>query len=952
MVRDLTTSTIAQAQTSGSEPLIIVEIDWEGSANKVQYADKDIFEGGITAEGKISKMGAIRSAIGPRQLGSTTATRITLLDDDESIKTILKSHRAEDKTVRIFQYFGGLTSSDLTVLVKGKVGSPVFYNEQEREFSFTVIGAINSKPVGDTLENPQVNNPESTKGKSWPVCFGHVKDVPALLYKKYPKASIREKLGLFAGNVKVEVLDTDKTAQEVYPAGAETWIIGGEIVSGGFGPLTGENRFLFIGIPSRNINRYSFSTGPRPAGDEDRFNPHVLYMSFFSDIVNGNINVTDHWVTVGGVKNYCIGQEGTKLFFQNPFSILVPGNFTCTVRKYEPEEKTQFDGNGNQIGTYINGHILEPGTTMELYNNDLSSHDYIVNQLQTTEIKEIKAFRRVGTFREPQLVCIPEDYYETEFTTIEEGKTATIVKFKIPLSQRDEGWVNENIYVTMQSSVGRNTADQIKYILENFTDLEIDVESFDSVRNSVTNFPSDFAILNGEDALQICNDIAWQSRCALYTVGNKAFIKFLASNPVGTEIQNVSITADITDEDNSFVLSSTAIEQLVTVLILTWRSSYAEEAIEARFSVNTVSFGERKDFREIFIYQNETYVQKTGDFWIQRLGRLWRIISGKVFLDALPVELLDYVEVNYPDLVTPASVVGQVITTEHDTNSNVIGLDVWLPVEVGTEVVSGSAYQSGFGSFPSDPLANIEDCTVEKYFIGRKPEFLIGKRDAVRTAAPGVIDSVISSIAGGAGGGGTSASYMVRVHPNGITSLPTELVMVTDITPDSTLEAGDSTIVFQTESGQYFIESPAAASTEDLVDAAITQEMYPFKAYEHVDIPGTTIGLSAVQHWTWMMQGEILFKEAAGFAQDFVQRYMVRVYLDGPVQWLTGSGRGRTRFVDVRAKQFPQDVTEELPSNTVVWVMAIKLNDADYGQDSEFVFDGWTFNIMSPTFLV
>ncbi len=945
MVRTLTSETTIQSQTSGSEPLTIVEIDWESSVNKIKYADKDISEGGIISQGRILTMGSIRSAIGPRQLGSSTAVRVTLLDDDLAIRELLKTNRIEDKTIVVFQYFAGLAASDLVTLIRGKVGSPVFYDEQEREFSFTIVGAINSKPVGDSLQDPQVDNPESTKGKPWPVAFGHVKDVPALLYKRFPKSSLREKLGLFAGNVEVEVIDTDKIAQDIYPAGAFSWIVGGEILTGGFGALTGENTMVFIGTPSRNLNRYTFSTGPRPSGDLDFFNPHVLYMSAFSDAVNGNINVTEQWVTVGGVRNYCIGQEGTKLFFQNPFSLLVPGDFTATVRKFEPETKTEFDGAGNQIGTYINGHIHEPGTIMELYNNDISSHDYIVNQLPTTEIKEIKAFRRVDTFREPQLVCIPDDYYEQTFTAIEEGKTATVVSFKIPLSQRDEGWSDENIYVTMQSSVGRNTADQIKFILENYTDLTVDTASFTAVRDRVANFPSDFAVLNGGDAIQIANEMAWQSRCALYTVGSRAFIKFLADDPLGTDVQNVSINAGITDEESSFVLTSSGVDTLVTVLNLMWKASYAEEELEARFAVNEDVFGERREAREIFIYQNEDYVEKTGNFWIQRLGRLWRIIAGSVFLDALPVELLDYISVNYPDLVTPSPVIGQVMVTDHNTGASTIGFEIWLPIEVGTNVISGFAYQSNTAPSPPDPLANIPDCTVDDFFIGRKPEFLTGKQNAVRTASPGIVDSV----AGGAG------SYMVTVRPNGVASLPTQLVQVTDISDGSALSEGDSVMVFQSESGQYYTQSSAAATAPQLDTLIPEQEDYPFRAYNDDNIPGTVIQHTTLTHWTWMLQGEILAPQATGFAQPFVRSYLTRVYLDTTVQFqgLGASGRGRSRYVDLIARQHPQNTGESLPIGTIVWVMAVRTQGAglDTGNDPTFINDDWRFIMLSPIFL-
>ena len=83
----------------------------------------------------------------------------------------------------------------------------------------------------------------------------------------------------------------------------------------------------------------------------------------------------------------------------------------------------------------------------------------------------------------------------------------------------------------MSSSVGPNTADIIKWIVENYTDLSVDSVSHLDLQTKIDNYPSNFALFDKRDALQLIEDIAWQSRCVVYARNGTVYFKYLSEMP-------------------------------------------------------------------------------------------------------------------------------------------------------------------------------------------------------------------------------------------------------------------------------------------------------------------------------------------------------------------------------------------------------------------------------------
>ena len=116
------------------------------------------------------------------------------------------------------------------------------------------------------------------------------------------------------------------------------------------------------------------------------------------------------------------------------------------------------------------------------------------------------------------LTTVPTDFYTV--STVQYGAiTAVQITFERELKTyrytdgTNQGWSDE-IYVTFQSTVGPNTVDIMAYLIENYTDLDWDSDSFNYCWQKLQAFPSNFALLEVKDVLSVLKDIAFQCRCA------------------------------------------------------------------------------------------------------------------------------------------------------------------------------------------------------------------------------------------------------------------------------------------------------------------------------------------------------------------------------------------------------------------------------------------------------
>ncbi len=206
-MRNLSANALAQIATKlGNEPVTIVEIDWiEDDAAKL-YADRDI--GSIS--GKILEVSSLDNVINISENNSSQELSLTLDDVDGTIKAILDTNDIHKRSARVYQFFDGMDFDDRFLLFAGKISSPITWSERQRTVSFTIISELENLEVGFSAEEGQFPwIPKDLIGKSWPMIFGKVQDVPVMQFNQAVKGTTLCGVGIISG----------KSYNTAFPAG-------------------------------------------------------------------------------------------------------------------------------------------------------------------------------------------------------------------------------------------------------------------------------------------------------------------------------------------------------------------------------------------------------------------------------------------------------------------------------------------------------------------------------------------------------------------------------------------------------------------------------------------------------------------------------------------------------------------------------------------------------------
>ncbi len=349
---------------------------------------------------------------------------------------------------------------------------------------------------------------------------------------------------------------------------------------------------------------------------------------------------------------------------------------------------------------------------------------YIASLVELEEIKAVFGKRRVlmsdGKTKEV-IEQIPQIYYSTQLQSNYQvrGQLASAVLFQHPLtSYAGQEWTGE-IYVTGTSTIGPNSADIIKWVFENWTDLQPD-SSFQHIRDSVEAHEAHFAMFDKRDALRFASEIAYQSRCGLILDSERVGIRFLAEQPTALNILNESNT-----ELDSLKRSSTPTSEITTRLIASWSETYREKSrlseifqknvsktervirslvpsnrrrrTETRYSVyeeNMDVYGVRGRDESAYIYAKQEDVQTYLDFWGHRFSNSWQLVSLRTTLLGTILQVFDGITLQYANtsLLNTALITGQIEEVVINPSDWSVSLLIWLPRIAGSNLVDSRAW--------------------------------------------------------------------------------------------------------------------------------------------------------------------------------------------------------------------------------------------------------------------
>lgn len=708
-------------------------------------ADRSFTQGGIALDGRVETHGELGTSVkmdsASRMVGTVSTMSFTLLDEDKFFLGLLNSNDFQGATADVYHWFVGHAASDMLLILHGRIESPPEWHEADRTLKLMVETPRRINPIpfspseadGLPVDLPLLGHP-------WPMCFGIPSDVPAVQVKAAPRGTLTQDMtqdgqmvSQTVGGIANVAVDVPTTTFEIdntnedFPQGVECLVkVADEYMTGTFSGNT-------LHVSARQVNHYTgvpvggngaivtVPAGVRAAGQyitirdltsslhSSRPVDEVIgasALAMYSELI-GVPDTADQ--SPGFFSGYCYKQVGTDCYIWNGNSATQLPNAVADINRY-PNKASDGARWVHKAGSPVVVASVDPV--------------FIANAIPSTAIVRVRAWRQVtrddrSGFSQRRLVVVPSSFYTVSLSNAAYNG-ATTLTFQEALSDREAGWEDE-VFVTVQSTVGSNTADAIQYLIDHQSEgkLTSDAASFAAVKALIANYPSNFAIREQGDVLDIAGSIAWQARCGIVMNGTAVQLKYLSKEPTA----GVMNFADANTEEGSIKLSSTRIEDIVTVFSVEWRPNYSDIKPQRLLYRNNVSrYGKRERKYEFWIYQARKCVVKSAAFWSARLGRIWRTAEAAQWgLEGLVVDALDYAGWRISEFLTP--VYG--LVTESGMVHPYTSAEALLPIEAGNNSQSTHFWVSDSGDTAPTTRTYAGDAAAEAEVIQAPPPEVI-----------------------------------------------------------------------------------------------------------------------------------------------------------------------------------------------------------------------------------
>ncbi len=705
-----TASLIKLAQKKGTEPITLVEVGWQTGQLAKMYGDRK-FDG---VDGRILSVANLEDILNVSKNGTSQTVTITFDDADGALKEIFNQTDIHKKSVWIYQWFTGIPIADRILIFDGVIASPIVWKEGDRTLTFSVISRAEDMEIGFSPEEGQFPTlPENMIGSVWPLIFGTVIKLPLQLVDKITQNSntgnTTPTTAAGTGIADPSLAPHLKRVDSYYTQSiqlAQLYFVGyllasskarrnkelGEFdrIQRGKGPFSAKaKQYLDLGNKWLLAAQKALRSNQNLRAIHDKQKSHELSSI---PIRNGGSfpeNVTVN-ASIGGALH--VGYFAENSFHVNdrvhPATEKYTGitqPTTVTTMTTIPRDNFFWADAGSSI--FIENTDNDP-------TNDATPVRYIVASTIPVQVLEVYAMRTVNDVT--SLNVVPTNYYEV--LQVGFGSLPVTMLYlphplssKIQSDRKTEGWADD-LFATVQSPIGPNTVDIMIWMIENYTDHEIDATSFNAVRSMISPFPSHFAIMDRPTITKVLADIAYQARCIIYLKNNTYYLKYLAQmeTPVATITE-----ADIIEQSLSVEYTET--EDLVTKWVLEWQDNYKttkKNLIVLRYNIGPYGAIEKR--YNYFIYNMQQLVERSGTFWLIREANTFKRVRLTVPIKFLNVETLDTITLNFthpfiaygpiPCVVEEASV---------DTSNYTIDMVLWVPVRAGEMTLYQFAYPGG-----------------------------------------------------------------------------------------------------------------------------------------------------------------------------------------------------------------------------------------------------------------
>lgn len=700
-MRSIPAAALAKLATDlGTEPVIVLEVNWGGGTPAGYYADKRISNRVV---GKILELSGLDEAIQVSGGGQSQQLSVVLDDTDGAIKEIFDTNDVHKKPVKVWQWFEGLDfATEKFLLFKGQINSPVIWNERERTFSFAILNRIEDVEVGFSAEEGEfLHLPDELIGKPWPLVFGTCVNVPAL--RAVPAIS-----GALAGGVGIKDFTIPGRIQLAEAITCPQTPIGFKCQSSTAGiTYTAECNIAY---------EEDVACLQSKCVELERLRLQLSEQSSYEYAT----------ITVFGGKKF---PQGRKITLNINGGLFI-GRFTGTPQaptelfRIDWRRHPKDDGSGNVIVDPVEEEILSscPSSSEDAGDSDTVStvfgdvwsgirssrlsweayrtaksadffwagggstvtmHTanqiiYIANILPST-ILRVAAWRTLNGNR--FLLTVPSELFTIRQVDYDGYQVMEIV-FERPLSAEQQdtggGWTDD-IYVSLRSTVGPNTVEILRWFIETYTGYSIDSTTFDAVEAQVEKYPMNFPLLERKDLLTVLQEIATKARCALWQKNDTFYIKYLSISPTPV----ASMVADDMLE-NTLKIHLTPTEDLVTKYTQKWRFDHAapkDNTLILRH--NQKLYGSQDRTEDYYQFNILDLVRKSATYWLIRWANTWKRMTFSTSLEWLNLEAFDAVTFTVPEVST-VPFIGIVEKAVLNSAERQIDFEVWTPVRAGT----------------------------------------------------------------------------------------------------------------------------------------------------------------------------------------------------------------------------------------------------------------------------
>lgn len=629
------------AQATGTEPIIVVGIDWSNIGLTQWYATKEIQINDLSCRGNILQVGNLVLTKRADGLGTAGTISFSMFDGDGHLKSIMDQRQLEKAQAVVYQYYVGTTKLDMLELLRGQVVGPASWDEGRRIVNFEIETHVESNEFGfsATREDFSDMNP-AAEDVAWPAIFGTVRMSPALhvrasseglleygIWLRFPNPIHKRRNCKYKNSKGVsvsvsEVIPNDppivvsntddgpieqriffKNHEHDFPLNTTIKIsINGVIFKG---KLISRTEFV---VEEANLPKYeNLPIGSREESLSDYYKYKVLWLAEDDKVIENHLCVFEdggcYWV------NFCYLQEGRKCYFQNdferpsdmksmemeggsiakvgvldpsgmsPHSAMLYDQLLKSKRMTSPFEIQSKIALLEQIKNEQDAWRADPDT--RILRVDENPELYIASITPMSEITAVYGKRKIQTSNgqtKTIIQRIPKDYYEVKESNYPvNGNLATGIEFKIPLKYRAGEDWDDEVYVDAKSSIGPNPVDVIGWILANYTSLSTNSSSFNHAHSRLNGFECNFTLTEKSDALRLAHRIAYENRSALFIDSGQVFFNFLDERPSAVLI----LDEDSVEMDTlQFYSSGTA--EIKTKLTAEWLENYRGISLRQR----------------------------------------------------------------------------------------------------------------------------------------------------------------------------------------------------------------------------------------------------------------------------------------------------------------------------------------------------------------------------------